>query len=159
MTIVKIAMWETRHSIADWVIIKTQTLLATLRTLSQPQEVSCVFLEVEHFVPGSCMCKKQTSVSHSSTGSEVISLDAGQRMDGLPALDLWDMVIEVLDSIKDKTQPKHTRHPETGVVTSHQETEVVLDSKTKTQRRITYPPTHVLLTINLRSTSLKTMRL
>ena len=42
------------------------------------------------------MCKKQTSVSHSSTESDVISLDAGSRMDGIPALDLWDLVIEVL---------------------------------------------------------------
>ena len=37
------------------------------------------------------MCKKQTSVSHSSTESEIISLDDGLRMDGLPALDLWDV--------------------------------------------------------------------
>ena len=48
------------------------------------------------FVPISWMCKKQTSVSHSSTEAEIISLDAGLRMDGLPALDLWDLVIEVL---------------------------------------------------------------
>ena len=48
------------------------------------------------FVPISWMCKKQTSVSHSSTESEIISLDAGVRMEGLPALDLWDLVIEVL---------------------------------------------------------------
>ena len=40
------------------------------------------------FVPISWMCKKQTSVSHSSTESEIISLDAGLRMDGKPALDL-----------------------------------------------------------------------
>ena len=44
------------------------------------------------------MCKKQTSVSHSSTESETISLDAGLRMDGLLALNLWDVVIEVLRS-------------------------------------------------------------
>ena len=41
------------------------------------------------------MCKKQTSVSHFSTEAEVISLDPGLRMDGIPALDLWDLVIEV----------------------------------------------------------------
>ena len=41
------------------------------------------------FVPISWMCKKQTSVSHSSTESEIISLDAGSRMDGIHALDLW----------------------------------------------------------------------
>ena len=38
------------------------------------------------FVPRSWMCKKQTSVSHSSTEAEVISRDAGLRMDGIPAL-------------------------------------------------------------------------
>ena len=37
------------------------------------------------------MCKKQTSVSLYSTESEVISLDAGLRMDGILALDLWDL--------------------------------------------------------------------
>ena len=44
------------------------------------------------------MCKKQTSVSHISTEAEVISLDAGLRMYGIPALDLWDLVIEVFQS-------------------------------------------------------------
>ena len=43
-----IIMWETRHSIVDWVCSKTQTLLEILRTQNQPLEVSCVFLEVEH---------------------------------------------------------------------------------------------------------------
>ena len=37
------------------------------------------------------MCKKQTSVSHRSTESEIISLDAGLT-DGLPALELWDLI-------------------------------------------------------------------
>ena len=42
------------------------------------------------------MCKKQTSVSHSSTESEITSLDAGLRLDGIPALDLWDLIVSVL---------------------------------------------------------------
>ena len=45
------------------------------------------------FVSISWMCKKQTSVWHSSTESEIISLDAGLRMDGIPALDLWDPIV------------------------------------------------------------------
>ena len=49
------------------------------------------------------MCKKQTSVSHSSTESEVISLDASLRLDGFPALDLWDLVIEVLNLVSRET--------------------------------------------------------
>ena len=46
----------------------------------------CVFGS-HTFVPKSWMCKKQTSVSHSSTESEIISLDTGLRLDGLPALE------------------------------------------------------------------------
>ena len=46
--------------------------------------------------PISWMCKKQTSVSHSSTEAEIISLDAGLRLDGIPALDLWDLVVAIL---------------------------------------------------------------
>ena len=55
------------------------------------------------------MCKKQTSVSHSSTEAEIISLDAGLRMDGLPALELWDLIVSVFGSdsqISDRTGDK-----------------------------------------------------
>ena len=45
------------------------------------------------------MCKKQTAVSHSSTESEIISLDAGLRLDGLPALELWDLIVSVFGSM------------------------------------------------------------
>ena len=51
------------------------------------------------FVPISWMCKKQTSVSHSSTESEIISLDTGLRLDGLPALELWDLIVSVFGNI------------------------------------------------------------
>ena len=40
--------------------------------------------------------RKQTSVSHSSTESEISSLEAGLRLDGTPALDLWDLILLVL---------------------------------------------------------------
>ena len=54
----------------------------------------CVFGS-HTFVPISWMCKKQTAVSHSSTQSEIISLDAGLRLDGLPALEPWDLIVSV----------------------------------------------------------------
>ena len=41
------------------------------------------------------MCKKQTAVSHSSTESEIVSLDTGLRLDGLLALELWDLIVSV----------------------------------------------------------------
>ena len=56
------------------------------------------------FVPVSWICKKQTSVSHSSTESEIISLDAGLRLDGLPALELWDLFVSVLGNMTQTTE-------------------------------------------------------
>ena len=49
------------------------------------------------------MCKKQTAVSHSSTESEIISLDTGLRLDGLPALDLIVSVFGRVSQISDRT--------------------------------------------------------
>ena len=54
----------------------------------------CVFGS-HTFVPMSWMCKKHTSVSHSSTESEIISLDAGLRLDGIPVLDIRDLIVLV----------------------------------------------------------------
>ena len=38
-------------------------------------------------------------VSDSSTESEIISLDTGLRLDGLPALELWDLIVSVLGNV------------------------------------------------------------
>ena len=44
--------------------------------------------------------------------AEVISLDAGLRMDGIPALDLWDSVIDVFHSSPNQTnKTKDAREP------------------------------------------------
>ena len=47
-------------------------------------------------MPITWVCKKHGALSHSSTEAEVIALDAALRLEGLPALMLWDAVIEVL---------------------------------------------------------------
>ena len=88
------------------------------------------------------MCKKQTSVSHSSTVSEIISLDAGLCMDGLPALDLWDIVIEVLRTTKDNIPSGHASSWKLGQIQPNhtssgeyvQPNSTICDSKTETQR-------------------------
>ena len=38
-------------------------------------------------------------MSHSSTESEIISLDAGLRLDGISALDLWDLIVAGLGNM------------------------------------------------------------
>ena len=65
--------------------------------------ILCIFGS-RTLVPTRWISKKQTSVLHSSSESEVISLDAGLHMDGIPARDLWDVLIEVLHSSKNTHQ-------------------------------------------------------
>ena len=85
-----------RLNIVDWGYFKIQILQGDLEdSESQSGGVLCIFGS-RTFVPISWMCKKQWSVSHSITESEIVSVDAGLRMDGLLALVLWDLVIEVL---------------------------------------------------------------
>jgi hypothetical protein len=47
------------------------------------------------FCPLTWICKKQGAVSHSSSEAEIIAMDAAMRLEGLPALCLWDLVLEV----------------------------------------------------------------
>ena len=75
-------MWETLQNNADWDCFKTPILREILRIQNPFLEEHCAFLEV--------------IVSHSSTESGIISLDAGLRLDGIPALDLWDLIVSVL---------------------------------------------------------------
>ena len=58
----------------------------------------CIF-GCHTFVPISWMCKKQTSVSHSSTEWEIFSLHARLRLDGISALNLWDLIVSILGNI------------------------------------------------------------
>ena len=76
--------------------------------------ILCIFGS-HTFVPISWMCKKQTSVSHSSTESEIISLDAGLRLDGIPALDLWDLIVAVLHGNTSQSNQER-EDPDTNLV-------------------------------------------
>ena len=89
-------MWETLQFSADWDCFKTPILQEILRIQNLHQVEHCAFSEAIRLFQSSWMCKKQTSVSHSSTESEIISLDAGFILDGIPALDLWDLIVAVL---------------------------------------------------------------
>ena len=77
------------------------------------------------FVPISWMYKKQTSVSHSSTESEIISLDTGLRLDGLPALELWDLIVSSFGNISHVSDG--TGQPVNGKNKSYSKNDVVHD--------------------------------
>ena len=82
-----IVMWVILLNNADWDCFKTLTSRETLKIQNPLLEEHCAFLEVIHFVPISWMCKKQTAVSHSS------------RLDGLLAVELWDLIVSVFGSV------------------------------------------------------------
>ena len=94
-----IVMWVILPINADWDCFKTLTLQEILKIRNPLLEEHCAFLGSHTFVPVSWMCKKRTAVSHSSTESEIISLDPGLRLDGLLALELWDLIVSVLGKI------------------------------------------------------------
>ena len=80
---------------ADWDCSKTSISREILKTQNQFQVEHFAFSEVIHFFTISWMWKKQTSESLSSTDSEIISLDVWLRLDGIPALDSWDLIVSV----------------------------------------------------------------
>ena len=71
---------------------------------SASEEVLCIFGR-RTIVSIGWMCKKQTSVSHSSAESVIISVDAALRMDGQLALDFWNAFIEVSRSTNNTKRP------------------------------------------------------
>ena len=97
-------MWVTLLNSAEWDCFKTLTSREILKIRNPLLEEHCAFLKSHTFVPTSWMCKKQTSVPHSSTESEIISLDTGLRLDGLPALELWDLIVSVFGSMTQTTE-------------------------------------------------------
>ena len=114
-------MWETLHNNPDWDCFRTLILPEILKTHNRPRGgILCTFGS-HTFVPINWMCKRQTSASHSSTESEIISLDAGLRMDGIPALDLWDLNIEVLHSASNQLKKCKEKCRETSCMTHHEE--------------------------------------
>ena len=93
-----IVMWVILLSNADWDCFRTLILREILKSQNPLLEEHCVFGS-HTFVPISWMCKKHRSVSHSSTESEIISLDTGLRTDGSLALELWDLIVSVFGSV------------------------------------------------------------
>ena len=166
-------MWETQHNTAGLGHSKTQTLLATLRTQSQPQVVSCVFSEAEllsQTVGGAQFCRIWSCFSGRwTTYGWVTSYRSLGHCD-------WGFTNDYGEYSTQSHKPQETGGRSTQSYSSTKLAAVqpnwaVCDSKTKTQHAtrkqgmisemkwITYLPTHVLLKVNLSCTSLKTTKL
>ena len=89
-------MWVMLQKNAGWDCFQDSDFAGDLEGSKSTSGGTLCFFGCHTFVPISWMCTKQTSVSDSSTESEIISLDAGLRLDGIHALDLWDLIVAVL---------------------------------------------------------------
>ena len=107
---------------ADWDCFKSLTSREILRIRIPLLGEHCAFLEVTHLFR---LCEKQTAVS---TETEIISLVTGLRLDGMPALELWDLIVSVLGNISrvsDKSeQPEYDVHKHHK---SHNKIDVIKD--------------------------------
>ena len=94
-----IVLWEILLSNSNWDCFRTLTSRGDLEdSKSTSGGTLCVFGS-HTFLPISWMCKKQTAVSNNSTESEIIFLDTGLSLDGLLALELWDLIVSVLGNV------------------------------------------------------------
>ena len=78
-----IAMWVILQNKADWGLFQDSDFAGDLEDSKSTSEGTLCILGSHTFVPKSWMCQKQTSVSHSSTESEIMSLDVGLRFEGI----------------------------------------------------------------------------
>ena len=97
----------------------------------------CVFGS-HTFVPRIWVCKKQTAVSHSSTEFEIISLDTGLRLDGLPALELWDLIVSVLGNISHISRTEKPVNGENKHHKSHNKIDVFSNVQSARQEALLY---------------------
>ena len=143
-----IVIWETMQNHAVW----DSDFAGDLEDSKCTSGGTLCIFGSHTFVPISWICEKQTSVSHSSTEWEIISLDAGLGMYGTPTLDLWDLIVTVL-------------HGNTRRMIKYGETRKNLQRERKFMERLIFytmlflfPWTWILLVRKFCCTSLKTAK-
>ena len=114
-----LVMWEMRLNIVDRGLFQDSDIAGDLEDSKSTSGGVLSIFGSRTFVPISISqlhsSAEVMSVPYSSTESEILSLDAGLRIDGLPALDLWDLVIEVLRTTHGIPKPTQACTRETGV--------------------------------------------
>ena len=100
--------------------------------------------------------QEKNSLTQFNRTWDYLSLDAGLRMDGIPALDLWDLVIDVLHSSSNRTR-KSKEKVQTCCVANHRENTPTPKSKLKFGTTILSYPMSIMF-LKTWSTFLKIMK-
>ena len=98
MNINSIGFWLTVQNYTNWDCFKTLTSQEILKTQNPLLEEHCAFLEVIHlFQKVGCARNKLLFLT---VQQKLKSYRwTGLRLDGLPALELWDLIVSVLGNI------------------------------------------------------------
>ena len=105
-----IVMWETLQNSADWNCFKTPILQEILRTRNLLQVEHCVFSEAARSFQSAGCVRNKLQFRTAQQNQKSFLLDAGLRMDGKPALDLWDLIVTFLHgSTNQRKQVQATR--------------------------------------------------
>ena len=96
MTTNNMVMWETLRNNADRDCFKTLILQEILRIQNLHQVAHCAFLEVIRLFQSVECARNKFQFRTVQQNQKPFSLDAGLRLDGKPARDLWDLIVAVL---------------------------------------------------------------
>ena len=89
-------MWVILQNNAGWDCFKTPIFQETLRTQNPLLEEHYVFLEVIRLFQSVGCVRHKLPFRTVQQNLKSSLLDAGLRLDGIPALDLWDLIVFVL---------------------------------------------------------------
>ena len=104
MNTISIVMWEILQNNAGWDCFKTSILREILRTQNPLLEEHCAFWEVIHLFQQVGCVRNKLQFHTVQQNEKSFSLDAGLRLDGIPALDLWDLTVSVLGNTTQTTE-------------------------------------------------------
>ena len=94
-----IVIWVILPNNADWDCFKTLTSQEILNIQNPLLEEHCAFLEVIHLFQKVGCARNKLLFLTVQQNLKIISLDTGLRLVGLPALELWDLIVSVLGNV------------------------------------------------------------
>ena len=91
-----IVMWVILQNNADWDCFQTPILQEIVRIQKLLRVEHCAFLEVTQLFQSVGCVRNKLQFRTVQQNQKIISLDTGLRLDGLLALELWDLIVVVL---------------------------------------------------------------
>ena len=128
MNIKSIVMWETLPNNAGWDCFKTPILREILRIQNLLQVELCAFLQATRLFQSAGCVRNKLPFHTAQQNQKSFSLDAGLRLDGILALDLWDLIVAVLGNTNQSNQARR------DLCTNQREVRAVLHTLQKRKR-------------------------